>query len=141
VPLLDLVERRQLLTDRLPELVAQASTLPDGCALDGELLVWPANHALPSSLQQLQARMARKTLSKTLLADAPVVFIAYDLLQRDGLDLRERPLHERREQLEDLLQGHALRLSPLLLADDGRLRGRCVRRHASAALGSDAQAA
>ncbi|MBK7061059.1 MAG: ATP-dependent DNA ligase [Rubrivivax sp.] len=109
----------ELLTDRLPELVAQASTLPDGCALDGELLVWPANHALPSSLQQLQARMARKTLSKTLLADAPVVFIAYDLLQRDGLDLRERPLHERREQLEDLLQGHALRLSPLLLADDG----------------------
>jgi DNA ligase-1 len=32
--------------------------------------------------------------------DVPVVFMAYDLLEHDGADIRERPLRERAGRLE-----------------------------------------
>ena len=49
-----------------------------------------------------------------MLADAPVGFIAYDLLELDGADLRERPQGERRELLERLVAAHpSIRLSPI----------------------------
>jgi DNA ligase-1 len=52
----------------------------------------------------LQTRIGRKTLSKKLLSDAPVKIYAYDLLELDGLDIRQRPLHERRALLETIIE-------------------------------------
>jgi DNA ligase-1 len=45
--------------------------------------------------------------------------MAYDLLEIDGVDLRERPLHERRTLLAGLLEktDSALMLSPSIVAD------------------------
>ena len=83
----------ELVTDRFPEIVALAEPLPDGTVLDGEIVVWKDGAPAPFAL--LQQRIGRKTLTKKVLADAPVGFIAYDLLERGGVDMRERPQFER----------------------------------------------
>ena len=130
----------ELVTDRFPELHALAETLPDGVVLDGEIVVWkpgagPASVAVqPFAL--LQQRIGRKTLGKKLLADAPVVLLAYDLLEWQGHDLRSVPLHERRRQLEQVLEQYPLaplQLSPVLQASDWQDLAR--QREASRSLG------
>ncbi|MEN9627909.1 MAG: hypothetical protein RJA10_1136 [Pseudomonadota bacterium] len=108
----------ELMTERFPEITRLAAALPDGTVLDGEVLVWPEGQAAPSSFHLLQQRIGRKTLTRKVLADAPVVFVAYDLLESGGVDQRNRPQHERRAALEALLQGSALRLSPRVEAAD-----------------------
>jgi DNA ligase-1 len=107
-----------LITDRFPELAALP--LPDGVVLDGEILVWRDGDG-PAPFADLQTRIARKTVSTKLLADAPVVLVAYDLLERDGVDLRALPQHERRTLLETLLATlnlPQLKLAPVIAADD-----------------------
>ena len=88
----------ELVTERFPEIEAFAAALPDGSVLDGEIVAWRDAAVAPFNL--LQQRIARKTLNKKVLADAPVAFIAYDLIEWHGADLRERPQRERRRLLE-----------------------------------------
>lgn len=134
-----------LVTDRFPELHALATCLPDGTVIDGEIVVWKdeespdllmsskevthqqAEHApgepIPFGVKPfalLQQRIGRKTLSKKLLDDVPVVILAYDLLEWRGHDWRSRPQHERRAQLEAFTaqcNSPLLRPSPLLAGE------------------------
>ncbi len=106
----------ELITERFPELLALAAGLPDGTVLDGELLAWA--DGAPAPFQRLQQRIQRKTLSRKLLAEVPVRFIAYDLLEAASQDLRSQPQAWRRQQLQGLLAGHALAISPLVEAPD-----------------------
>ena len=101
----------ELVTDRFPEIVALAQSLPDGTVLDGEILVWQGE--APASFALLQQRIGRKTLGKKILADAPVSFMAYDLLEVVGQDVRGRPQQARRAALEQVLAGTAFQLSPV----------------------------
>lgn len=107
------------LDGRFPELEAAASALPDG-VWDGEILAWPADAAQPLPFTALQPRIQRRAPGKALLARCPVRFLAYDLLEWDGADQRERPLHQRRVRLEASLVGcgPTLSPSPLLVATD-----------------------
>jgi DNA ligase 1 len=105
----------ELVTERFPEIVALAQSLPDGTVLDGEILVWacaPDADGRPAPFARLQQRIGRKTLTQKVLTDAPVTFMAYDLLEARGVDLRAQPQHGRRTALEALLAGTAIRLSP-----------------------------
>lgn len=106
----------ELVTERYPEVVTTGQALPDGTVLDGELLVWRDDR--PAPFAELQRRIGRKTLGPKLLAELPVVFMAYDLLEWDGVDRRSEPQHARRGGLEAALQGTALRLSPTVQAAD-----------------------
>ncbi len=108
----------ELVTDRFPEIVAAVRGLPDGCVLDGEILAWHGDETVPAPFNLLQQRIARKTLTKKALAQAPVRFVAYDLLEAGGIDLRGQPQHERRTRLEALLDKQPLALSPLVDAED-----------------------
>ena len=102
----------ELVTERFPEIVAVASQLPDGTVLDGEIVVW--KDAAPAAFNLLQQRIGRKTLTKKVLADAPVGFIAYDLLEWCGVDQREQPQSARRPLLEVAVHGLAgMQLSPV----------------------------
>ncbi|MBW3656695.1 MAG: cisplatin damage response ATP-dependent DNA ligase, partial [Gemmatimonadetes bacterium] len=111
----------ELVTERFPEIVALAQALPDGTVLDGEILVWKDEPAdppgtligRPAPFSLLQQRIGRKTLTKKVLADAPVTFMAYDLLEQAGQDVRDLPQRERRARLEALLAGTAFKLSPI----------------------------
>ncbi len=91
----------ELITDRFPEFARARDFLPDGTVLDGEIVAWDGEQ--PMSFNTLQKRIGRKTVPKTLLRDAPVILLAYDLLEESGVDLRERPLQERRARLDALL--------------------------------------
>ncbi|HGA2317607.1 TPA: ATP-dependent DNA ligase [Pseudomonas putida] len=115
----------ELVTERFPELHGLTESLPDGTVLDGEILAWKPGAAASMPAVQpfavLQQRIGRKTLSKKLLADAPVVLQAYDVLEWQGEDWRNRPQHERRQQLQHLVAEYPLApllLSPLLEGND-----------------------
>jgi len=98
----------ELVTPRFPEIAAAAETLPDGVVLDGEILAWRDGVL---GFQALQRRLNRKSVSERLAAEVPVTFLAYDLLEEGGDDLRELPQRQRRRRLEALLRGGPLRLS------------------------------
>ena len=102
----------ELVTDRFPELVALAQALPDGTVLDGEIMVWKSADG-PAPFSLLQQRIGRKTLTKKVLHDAPVTFMAYDLLELDREDIRHLPQRERRARLQAVLQGTDFKLSPI----------------------------
>lgn len=91
----------EIVTAQFPELIAAGRQLPPGTVLDGEILAW--RDAAPLPFAQLQKRLGRKRPGAAILAQAPVRFLAYDLLERGGRDLREVPLHARREALVELL--------------------------------------
>lgn len=91
----------ELVTDRFPEISGAIDFLPDGTVIDGEIMPWQNGAPLPFA--QLQRRIGRKTLSPRILAEVPVVLIAYDLLELNGRDLRDEPLASRRGALEDVV--------------------------------------
>ena len=91
----------ELVTDRYPELAAVGDDLPDGTAVDGEIL--PFRDGTPLPFAQLQRRIGRKTVGKTILAEVPVILMAYDLLEHEGRDVRGEPLEARRDALASLV--------------------------------------
>jgi DNA ligase-1 len=68
----------------------------------------------------LQRRIGRKTVNARLQVAAPTAFVAYDLMEFEGRDVRSWPLAERRQTLEAIVarlpRGVALRISPLVEA-------------------------
>jgi DNA ligase-1 len=111
----------EIVTHVFPEIAAPAAALPDGTVLDGEILIWSGDK--PGSFSKLQTRLNRNvapTQQLALFQRDTAVFLAYDLLERDGKDLRGRPLHERRDRLTNLV-GEAndgvIRLSEPVEAD------------------------
>jgi DNA ligase 1 len=90
----------ELISEQFPEIIAAALPLVD-CVLDGEVL--PAKDGKVLSFNALQKRLGRKNPGKKVLADTPAIFVAYDLLEVAGEDWRQRPLHERRTKLHELL--------------------------------------
>ena len=103
----------ELITDRFPELALLASELPDGTVVDAELLPWKDGEALP--FKALQTRIGRKNVTAALQKKAPIILMAYDLLEWEGRDIREWALEERRHQLKGLVERTAsgyLCLSP-----------------------------
>jgi DNA ligase-1 len=108
----------ELVTERFPEVVALAAGWPDGTVVDGELLAWRVGADAPAPFNLLQQRLNRKTVGKKLLAEAPVILLAYDLLEEAGADLREQPQHTRRARLEAHALATGLRVSPRLPGAD-----------------------
>jgi DNA ligase-1 len=108
----------ELITERFPEIAHAAMQLPDGTVLDGEVLAW--REGKPLVFSDLQKRIGRKSLNARVLAQTPAAFLAYDLLETRAVDTRDRPLLQRRAELERLLgqlNAPALLLSPLVEAD------------------------
>jgi len=109
----------ELINEAFPELLESGAALPPGTAIDGEIVVWDGEH--PAPFGALQKRLGRKAPGRTILAQSPVVLIAYDLLEVDGGDIRGLSMVERRARLEALIEDSApphLRLSPLVEAAD-----------------------
>ncbi|GGC13719.1 ATP-dependent DNA ligase [Dyadobacter sediminis] len=106
----------ELSTEKFPELHFLSSVLPEGTVLDGEIVSYTDNRPMPFSV--LQTRIGRKNLSKKALQEAPVAFIAYDILEIDRKDIRSLTQQERRTQLELLHQSMPAQpfflLSPLI---------------------------
>lgn len=146
----------ELVSERFPELCELARCLPDGTVIDGEILVWkhapetPAGELFDAAITGepsadgfgvqpfalLQQRIGRKNLTAKVLQDAPVAVLAYDLLEWQGDDWRQREHRERRVQLEAVVgqcPSPQLMLSPLVSGADWQDLAR--QREASRALG------
>jgi DNA ligase-1 len=121
----------ELVSESFPDAMEPLAALPDGTVLDGELLVWPDGATQPAPFAQLQKRLNRKTPGAKLLADVPVRFVAFDLLEDEGHDIRALPQAERRARLEARLAPHAVALSPLVHAADWPAYG-ALRAHSRA---------
>jgi DNA ligase 1 len=102
----------ELVTDKYPEYQVMLSLLPEGTVIDGEIL--PFKDDLPMSFNFLQTRLGRKTLSPKLLKDVPVSFVAYDVLEWNGEDIRNWRFEDRRKKIEEIcnVNSAVLRLSP-----------------------------
>ena len=116
----------ELISETFPDLGAVAAALPDGVALDGEIVVAKGVGDVEgiAPFAMLQQRLNRKVLTEKHKAELPVAFIAYDLIEEYGFDLRALPLQERRARLARLVGearangADALRLSPEVTAPD-----------------------
>ena len=91
----------ELVNDAFPEIASAGGSLPAGIVLDGELLAVRDGRLLPFAM--LSKRASRKKVTKKVLDEVPCVFVAYDILEHEGVDLRDRPLAERRQRLEALI--------------------------------------
>ena len=92
-------------SDGYPEVIAGAHDLGWNGILDGELLAWRDGTVLP--FLALQTRLGRKAPGPAILAEVPVIYVAWDALALGGpggapVSLLERPLAERRRRLEAL---------------------------------------
>ncbi|WP_238369145.1 ATP-dependent DNA ligase [Heliomarina baculiformis] len=105
----------ELITDTFPEFSRAKDFVPEGTVLDGEILVWNDG---PEPFNALQKRLGRKSVSRKMLSELPVVLYAYDLIEFAGEDMRQRPLEDRRAKLatifDQLPEEAPLRLSPRL---------------------------
>jgi DNA ligase-1 len=102
----------ELVTDKYPEYQVMLNLLPEGTVIDGEIL--PFKDDLPMSFNFLQTRIGRKSLSAKLLKDVPVSFMAYDVLEWKGEDIRAWKFEDRRRKIEAICSGDntVLKLSP-----------------------------
>ena len=118
------------ISDQFPEIVAASEDLAWDGILDGEILAYADGRVLP--FLTLQARLGRKDPGTEVLADVPVIYVAFDLLAAgprsdlngaEGLQpLLEVPLAQRRIRLEALdlplvTDGGRFALSHLVTAD------------------------
>ena len=85
-----------------PELHdALVAALPDGCVVDGEIVIATAQ-GLDFDRLQMRLHPAASRAAK-LAKETPSSFVAFDLLAADGEDLRALPFERRRARLETLL--------------------------------------
>ena len=92
----------ELVTDKYPEYEVLREGLPDGTVLDGEILPW--KNGQPLTFNLLQTRIGRKNVTAKILKEAPVIFMAYDLLEYNGKDWRDKTMAERRGMLEQVIE-------------------------------------
>ena len=81
-----------------PDVVESLAKLPGSFLLDGEIVPYRDGVVLPFA--NIQKRIGRKVLTAKILRDHPAVFIAFDILYRDGVLLMDQPWTERRAALE-----------------------------------------
>ncbi len=98
----------ELITERFPEVAEIGTWLPDGTVLDGEIMAWRGES--PLKFADLQRRIGRKTVGKKLLEEVPVQFVAFDILENKGEDLRESRFQDRRTELKRLCSENILNL-------------------------------
>ncbi len=107
----------ELVTEQFPEVRDDLLQWDCDFVIDGELLAFRDGGVL--NFSELQNRLNRKLLSKKLLEEVPVRVFAYDLLEWNGEDWRERPMRERRAKLEQLFSANpasSLQLSPIIVS-------------------------
>jgi len=86
-----------------PELhEALLKQLPEGCVVDGEIVI-PTTRGLDFELLQMRLHPAASRVAR-LSKETPASFVAFDLLAADGESLMEEPQAKRRARLEKLLK-------------------------------------
>lgn len=104
-------------TDRFPELLPALRAIPGSYVLDAEVLGFEDGRAIPFTLWA--KRLGRKAVDPRLQAELPTTLFAFDILERDGVPLLDRPLAERSRILRSLDLAPPLRVPDLRVVDLG----------------------
>jgi len=104
----------ELVSEKFPELEILKSLTKSDVVIDGEIL--PFRDGVPLSFNKLQTRIGRKNIAKKHLTEVPVVIMAYDLLEYDAEDIRDKNLSERRAILSKVVDG--VDSSKLILSEE-----------------------
>lgn len=107
-------EDGEWLTGKFPELEALNNQIPDGTVWLGTLMAVKEGSILP--VKRIQDRIKRKRFTKKLLEECPVVFLAMDVLEYKGKDLRQQQFISRRGVLEDWMSRYPT--NEILLAEN-----------------------
>jgi len=118
---------RDEITESFPELPPALAGLPQDAVLDGEIVAWEypeqreaakaivdepmsetaeakaSNVGRARPFTALQQRLGRKKVSRKMLRETPVAFLAFDILYADSELMIEKPLRERASILDGLL--------------------------------------
>ncbi|MDA9951362.1 ATP-dependent DNA ligase [Oligoflexaceae bacterium] len=89
----------ELITGSMPDISESASDLADGTVLDGELIVYDFEGDSPRSFNDMQKRIGRKKVGAKILKEYPCAFLAYDCLEFENSDIRDRGYLDRQECL------------------------------------------
>ena len=92
-----------------PDLVQAILKIPNTIVLDGEILPFKDNNPLP--FQELQRRIRKKSPTKEIMEELPVVYKCFDILYLDGKVLIEKSLLQRRRFLRNLKLPDKIQLS------------------------------
>ena len=104
----------ELVTGKFPEFELLRAQLKEDVVIDGEIMCWD-DKPLPFNI--LQTRIGRKNVSRKILEQAPVILMAYDVLEYQGQDIRSKTQTERRAILEEVVQSadsNVLHISPVV---------------------------
>src|SRR5690242_18996295 len=106
--------------------------LPDGCIVDGEIVI-VTPHGLDFDALQLRLHPAASRVSE-LARETPASFVAFDLLAAGGRDLRDAPQVERRAELERTLAAAKRPVHVTPMTRDAALAAEWLRRFEGAGL-------
>jgi ATP-dependent DNA ligase len=109
-----------------PEVAAAARLLPPGLVLDGELVITAGEGVDFAALQQ-RLRYSSPAPTAHLAGENPASLVAFDVLQRDGQDLRAALYDDRRQVLEDLLREAPRGVGLMPMTTDPRAAGAWLR--------------
>ncbi|MGV3659846.1 MAG: ATP-dependent DNA ligase [Prosthecobacter sp.] len=102
---------------QFPEITRAASALGDDVILDGEIIAHAENKKL--SFFDLQKRLGRRDQADLFLpSDVTVKYVVFDVLWKNGISLLEKPLEERRKELETLSLPAGLSLIEVVKVSD-----------------------
>jgi len=109
----------EVINHSFPELVdVLADIKNENFILDGEIVVWNDSEKLPAPFSVLQKRLGRKNVSRKIIIDNPIKFIAYDLLHVGDSDLVESRLEQRKCELKSLFKKGVLTESLFKLSSE-----------------------
>ena len=91
-------EGEEIITDKFPEVCSSASEFPEGTIIDGVIVCM--KDEMPLGFASLQRRASLRKPSSRIMEEAPAVYIAFDVLECNGKDVRRMKLTQRREVLE-----------------------------------------
>ena len=94
----------EIISDSFPDLVDCIGNSNFEGVLDGEILSWDYVKNSPKPFADLQKRLGRKSPSQKFTFSNPVAFVCYDVLEHLGVDLRSKPLQERRQILQEIFE-------------------------------------
>jgi DNA ligase 1 len=104
-------------THSYPEIARALATQPIRMMLDGEIIAVRDGRVLP--FRTLQARLQRKEIDASLLAEVPLQYVVFDITAIDDEFLLDHPLEERRSRLVDALQENEhVRIAPFARIDE-----------------------
>ena len=94
--------------DQFPEVLEQLSDMPDNTMYDGELCILdnPNDELLKADFSAIQKRILLKEPRKIdfLSNKNPAIFMAFDCLIKNGIDIRKNPLLQRKQQIENCIK-------------------------------------